>query len=366
MRLLERLGGLLPAGIALGRSNREHVKQPARMCKADGLSALQHQEKPMKAIRVEEFGNPEVMRLQEMPHLNPAAGEVVVRMRAVGINPVDTYIRSGQYARLPVLPYTPGTDGAGMVEAVGEGVSKVKVNDRVYVAGSLSGTYAEQALCGESQVHPLPDRLSLQQGAALGVPYGVAYRALFQKARAQAGETVLVHGATGGVGIASVQLAVAAGMTVIGTGGTQEGRDLVRDQGAQHVLDHRSAGYLDEIMQLTNGAGVNVIVEVLANVNLGKDLQLLSQQGRVVVIGSRGTVTIDPRDAMRREAAILGVLLFSATPEELAEIHAGLGRGLAEGKLTPVIGREFPLSDAPEAHRAVMQSSAYGKIVLVP
>jgi len=203
-------------------------------------------------------------------------------------------------------------------------------------------------------------------GGRSGGAYGVAYRALFQKAQAQVGETILVHGATGGVGIATVQLAVAAGMTVIGTGGTEQGRDLVRAQGAHHVLDHRSPSYLDGIMELTKGAGVNVIVELLANINLGKDLQLLSQRGRVVVIGSRGTVTIDPRDAMRREASILAVLLFNATPAELADIYSGLGHGLADGTLTPVIGRELPLSDAPEAHRAVMQSSAYGKIVLVP
>jgi len=305
------------------------------------------------------------MRLEEASDPNPGPGQVVVRITAAGINPVDTYIRSGQYARLPSLPYTPGLDGAGVVAIVGEGVERVKAGDRVYVSRSGSGTYAEQALCGESQVHVLPERLSFQQGAAIGVPYGVAYRALFQRAQVKAGETVLVHGATGGVGIASVQLAVAAGTTVMGTGGTEQGRELVRAQGAHHVLDHRSHTYLDEIMQLTDGNGVDVIVEMLANANLGNDLKMIAQRGRVVVIGSRGTVTIDPRDAMSREAAILGVVVFNATAEELIEIHTALGAGFEDGTLTPVIGRELVLSQAADGHRAVLESGAYGKIVLM-
>lgn len=319
----------------------------------------------MKAIRVREFGEPEVMRLEETSDLSPDSGQVLVRITAAGVNPVDAYIRTGQYGLVPPLPYTPGVDGAGTVAIVGEGVAKVKAGDRVYVAGSISGTYAEQAVCGELQVHPLPERLSFQQGAAIGIPYGIAYRALFNRAEGKAGETLLVHGATGGVGIASVQLALAAGMTVIGTGGTEPGRELVRAQGAHHVLDHRTDTYLNDIMELTDGKGVNVILEMLANVNLGNDLKLLGQEGRVVVIGSRGTVMIDPRDAMRRDASILGVVLFNASSEELAAIHKALAVGFEDGTLTPVIGREMALSQAAEAHNAVMESGAYGKIVLM-
>jgi len=320
----------------------------------------------MRAIRVHEFGEPDVMQVEERPTLLPAPGQVVVRVMAAGVNPVDTYIRSGQYAQLPLLPYTPGMDGAGVVEAVGEGVRKFRPGERVYVAGSISGTFAEQALCTESQVHRLPERLSFQQGAAVGIPYGVAYRALFHRAQAKPGETVLVHGATGGVGIAATQLARAGGLTVFGTGGTDRGCELARSQGADHVLDHSSDNYLQQIWELTDARGVDVIVEVLANVNLANDLKLLGQKGRVVVIGCRGTVEIDPRDTMRRDASILGVLIFNASEADLASIHAALGAGFENGTLTPVIGKELPLSDAPEAHRAVLRSGAYGKIVVIP
>ncbi len=319
----------------------------------------------MKAIRVHAFGGPETMRLEEVPDPKPGRDEVVVRVHAAGVNPVDTYIRSGMYARKPPLPYTPGVDGAGTVAAAGEGVARFQPGDRVYTAGAISGTYAELALCRESQVHPLPSKVSFAQGAALGVPYGTAYRALFQRARALPAETVLVHGASGGVGIAAVQLARAAGMTVIATAGTDKGRALVEREGAHHVLDHSAAGYLDRLMALTGGRGADVILEMLANVNLGKDLTVLALGGRVVVIGSRGTVEINPRDTMSRDADIRGMTLFNTPERELAAIHAALHAGLENGTLRPVIGQEMPLAEAPGAHQQVMAPGAYGKIVLV-
>src|SRR5437870_2265042 len=324
----------------------------------------------MKAIRIHAFGDPEVMQLEEVPDPQPGPGQVVVRIHAVGVNPVETYIRSGIYPK-PPTPYTPGADGAGVVEAIGEGVTRVTVGDRVYTAGSVSGTYAEQTLCKESQVHPLPERASFAQGAAVNVPYATAYRALFQRAQASPGEVVFVHGASGGVGIAAVQLARAAGMTVIGTAGTEQGRRLVAEQGAQHVLDHRSAGYLQQVPALTNGRGADVILEMLANVNLGKDLDVVAPGGRVVVIGNRGTnnqgtVEINPRATMNRDAAILGMSLVNVSAPDLARIHAALVAGLENSTLQPVIGQEFPLADAPKAHHAVIEVSAYGKIVLIP
>lgn len=318
----------------------------------------------MKAIRVRQFGPPNVMQWEEVPDPQAGPGQVVVRIHAAGVNPVDTYIRSGAYARKPSLPYTPGSDAAGTVEAVGEGVSRVRVGDRVYTAGTLSGAYAERALCEEGQVHPLPERVSFAQGAAVNVPYATAYRALFGRARARPGETILVHGATGGVGIAAVEIARAHGLTIIGTGGSERGRQLVKDKGAHHVFDHHDAGYLDQLRAITGGRGVDVILEMLANVNLGNDLTLLAPQGRVVVIGSRGRVEIDPRETMGRDAAILGMLLGNGSPEEIAGIHAALVAGLENGTLDPVVGQELRLADAPRAHEAVMAGDAYGKIVL--
>ncbi len=320
----------------------------------------------MKAIRIHKFGEPEVMQLEELGDPQPGPGQVVVRVHAAGVNPVDTYIRAGLYPIKLPLPYTPGTDAAGVVEAVGDGVSLIKVGDRVYTAGTVSGAYAEKTLCSESQMYPLPQRISFQQGAAINIPYSAAYRALFQRARAIPSETVLVHGASGGVGIAAVQFARAHGMIIIGTAGTEEGRHLVAEQGAHHVLDHRAANHLDEALALTDGRGIDVILEMLANVNLGKDLSVLATGGRVVVIGSRGTVEIDPRDTMSREANILGMTLWNASEREMASTHAAIGAGLENGTLNPIVGREMPLADAARAHHAIIESEARGKIVLIP
>ena len=320
----------------------------------------------MKAIRVHEFGGPEVMRLEEVPDPKPGQGQLLVRVKATGVNPVDTYIRSGAYAAKPQLPYTPGADAAGVVEAVGAGVTGIAAGDRVYTVQTLSGAYAELALCDRNQVKPLPANVSFAQGAGISVPYGTAYRALFQRAHATPGEIVLVHGASGGVGTAGVQLARASGMTVIGTAGTDKGRQLVKEQGAHHVLDHSAAGYLDQVVRLSGGRGVDVVLEMLSNVNLDKDLTVLAKFGRIVVIGCRGTVEINPRAAMGKDAAILGMILFNATAVEMESIHAGLFAGLANGTLRPVVGKELSLKEAPKAHVDVMAPGAHGKIVLVP
>jgi NADPH2:quinone reductase len=322
----------------------------------------------MNAIVVREFGPPEVLKLEDVPDPAAGRGQVLVRVKAVGVNPVEVYIRSGTYARKPALPYTPGTDIGGVVEEVGPEVTRYKKGDRVYTHGTAAGSggYAELAVCDESQVHPLPQRLSFAQGAAMGVPYGTAWRALFLRAQARPGETVLIHGASGGVGIAAVQIARAAGMRVIGTAGTDKGVALVRDQGAHDVLNHRNPDYLGQIMPLTGGRGVDVVVEMLANVNLDRDLDVIALRGRVMIVGTRGRVEIDPRKINSKDGTVLGMTMFNATPDDLRIVHAALVAGLENGTLNPVIGKEFPLSQAVQAQNAVMETGAFGKIVLVP
>jgi NADPH2:quinone reductase len=324
----------------------------------------------MKSIRVHEFGGPQVLKLEEVPEPKAGPGQVVVRVKAVGVNPVDVTIRSGAYSKVVTPPYTPGSDGAGLVEAAGDGVTHVKPGDRVFITGttspSFTGAYAELALCRAAQVHPLPEALSFPQGAAIYIPYGTAYRSLIQRARGQAGETVLVHGASGGVGIAATQIARAHGFRVIGTGGTDKGRELVLREGAHHVLDHKAPGYLEKLMALTDGRGVDIILEMASHHNLGKDLTVLAKYGRIVVIGCRGPVEINPREAMMRDAAILGMHLGNPSEADAAAIWAGLGAGFANGTLKPVVGQELPLKDAAKAQQAVMEQSAYGKVVLIP
>lgn len=318
----------------------------------------------MKAIRVHEFGSPEVLAFEEENAPTPGPGQVLVRIMAAGVNPVETYIRSGTYRIKPALPYTPGSDAGGVVEAVGEGVAHTRPGDRVFTSGSITGTYAELALCTPEQIHPLPETVSFMQAAALGVPYATAHRALFGRAKAVAGETVLVHGASGGVGIAAVQLAVAAGLTVVGTAGTDRGLELVRRQGAHYALNHNEPDYLEEILSINCARGVDIVLEMLANANLNKDLGIIAKTGRIVVIGSRGKVEIDPRQAMARDGDILGMSLINTPREELALIYESLAEMLARSDIAPVVGREFPLADAAAAHEAVLQPGAHGKIVL--
>jgi NADPH2:quinone reductase len=320
----------------------------------------------MRAIRVGAFGGPEELKLEEIPTPIPAAGQVLVHVRAAGVNPYDTYMRAGTYAVKPPLPYTPGSDAAGVVESVGPGVTKVKPGDRVYTAKTISGAYAEYALALEEQVELLPEEVSFAQGAGVWVPYGTAYHALVQTAQARAGETLLVHGASGGVGTAAVQLARAIGLTVYGTAGTEKGLELVKREGAQHVFNHTKAGYEEEILKSTGGRGVDIIVEMLANVNLPKDLKLLAMNGRVIVIGNRGETTINPRDLMLRRGSIRAFSLWAVTPEETKAILAGISAGLSNGTLNPVVGKEIPLAEAARAHKEILEPGAAGKIVLIP
>jgi NADPH2:quinone reductase len=320
----------------------------------------------MKAIRVYAFGGPEVLKIEEVPAPKPAAGQVLVRVHAAGVNPYEAYMRAGSYPPLPPLPYTPGSDGAGIIESVGKNVTRVKPGDRVYIAKNISGTYAQFALALEEQVHPLPGALSFAQGAAVWVPCGTACHALLHSAKARPGETVLIHGASGGVGSAGVQLARALGLTVFGTAGTQKGRDLAGRAGASLTFDHKDPGHMEKILEATGGRGVDVILEMLANVNLAADTRLLAENGRVIVIGSRGEATINPRELMGRRASIRAFTLWGVTPAEEKEIHAVLGAGLVNGSLRPIIGKEYPLVDAPLAHKEILEQSAAGKLVLLP
>lgn len=320
----------------------------------------------MKAIVIHEYGEPEVMKLKEVPMPELSGTQVFVRIEAAGVNPVDTYLRTGIHAHAPKLPYTPGKDGAGTVEAAGDGATKFKAGDRVYTAGCISGTYAEFALCDESHIGRLPDNVSFEQGAGIWTPYATSYRALFQKAKAKSGETVLIHGASGGVGTAAVQWAKNAGLKVIGTASSDDGKKLVKEQGVDALFDHSDEDHLSEIREFTDGRGVDIIIEMAAHENLERDFEALAMFGRIVVVGNRGSLQFTPRQAMTKDATIYGMSLFNAPKDELDEIHKAVFAGLSKGFLSPPVSRTFPLADAPLAHHAVIEQKANGKIVLVP
>ena len=320
----------------------------------------------MKAIRVSEYGGPAVLKLEEVPTPAAGPGQVLVRNRAVGVNPVDTYLRSNTDNRGPKLPYTPGSDAAGLVEAVGPGVTAVKAGDRVYVGGTATGAYAELSVCPRRRRPPPARQCQLRSGRGrersvrhrLPRPFPSSPRGGGRdRARARR-QRRRRHRA--------VQLARARGLTVIGTAGTERGRRSSLEQGAHHALDHTAPGYLDELLRLTGGRGPDIILEMLANVNLQKDLGVIALRGRIVVIGNRGTVEINARLAMNKNAAILGMALFHATPAQLVGIHDALGEGLRNGTLRPVIGHELPLAQAARAHEVVMEPGHAGKVVLIP
>jgi NADPH2:quinone reductase len=320
----------------------------------------------MKAIQAQHYGGPEVLKLIEIETPQPGPGQILVKLKAAGINPVDTYILTGTYARKPNLPYTPGMDGAGTVDSVGPNVTGYQPGDRVYIEDAITGTYSEFCLVDKNHVHPLPASLSFSQGAAIGVPYATAHLGLVEKAAAQKGETLLIHGGSGGVGVAAIQLAKVLGLKVIATAGTEEGLRLVQQLGADLALNHHHPDYLSEVTRFTAGKGVDIILEMAAHLNLGKDLPLLSFKGRVIVIGSRGPVEINPRDIMGRHGSIIGLSYLKVTSEENTKIHQDLGRHLKAGTLNPFVGKEIPLRDAAQAHRDIMTPGAKGKIVLIP
>ncbi|GBM88588.1 Quinone oxidoreductase [Araneus ventricosus] len=322
----------------------------------------------MKAIRVEKFGSEKVLELKSVDIPSASESTVVVKVVAAGVNPVDTYIRAGLFSYGPELPYTPGKDGAGIVHEVGEGVTKFKVGQRVFICNvSLPkyGTYAEYAVVKDDDVFPLHDNLTFEQGAALGTPYFTAHRALIIKTKCSAGETLLIHGASGAVGLAAVQIAKHLGLTVIGTAGTEEGMSLVKNTGADLVVNHKERNYLEKIQEYTENSGVNVILEMLANVNLDKDLDILANRGRLAIVGSRGSVRIDPRKMMMPEHEIYGVGLLNSSKEEWKQSAEFILKGNEEGWVKPVIDRTYPLEKACDAHRDIIHSSgAKGKLIL--
>lgn len=318
----------------------------------------------MRAVRVEACGEPEVMEVRDVPVPDPGPDQVRVRLAAAGVNPVDTYIRLGKQGYAPTVPYTPGIDGSGTIDAVGPGVPRERIGERVWLAGGSTGTYAECAVVEADRALPLPEGVDFKAGACLYIPYGTAFRALVHKGRGREGESLLVHGASGAVGIAALQWARRLGLAAWGTAGSPEGRKLVEAQGVRGCLDHHDPEHLEELREASGGRGIDLIAEMLADVNLGNDLAVLAPAGRVAVIGSRGDVTITPRNLMTTERWITGVRLMDATPDEFAEMTRAVNAGLRDGDLSPPVQATYSLDNAPRAHREVIEGPHAGNIVL--
>lgn len=322
----------------------------------------------MKAIVVNQYGVEDSMQLKDIPEPVPGPGEVLVAMKNAGVNPNETYVLTGTYAfYTPELPFTLGFDGAGVIDAVGENVTQFKPGDRVYIAGFMakynSGTYAEKVRVSVDAVQKLPDNVDFAQGAALGIPATAAYRAIYLRGNVKPGETVLIHGASGGVGLLAIQMAKACGATVIGTASSEEGKALILEQGADHAMSHLTADNSSELKDYTDQKGPDVIIEFLANKNLAIDMEVIAKYGRIVVIGNRGTIEINPRLLMAKDSDIRGLGIPNYTADEYRQSFVKINELLASGKLSPVVGHHFTLAEAKAAHKMIMDQKTKGKLV---
>ncbi|CBY14697.1 unnamed protein product [Oikopleura dioica] len=327
----------------------------------------------MRAVVVDKFGDESVLNVKEIAAPKPGPSQILVSVKAAGINPVDTYIRSGNYipSRLPKLPYTPGGDVCGVIEAVGENVgSEFKVGDKVYsLLITASGAYAEKATVEETFTVKLHQGLSFEEGSALGIPYFTAFRALRTIGQAVKGEKVLVHGASGGVGqeIACIQIGKHLGLEVIGTAGSENGAALVEAQGVT-CYRHDDPDYLQKMK--TAEGGFDLIVEMLANKNLENDLTMLNVgSGRIMIVGCRGEITINPRLLMGPETQIRGIGLtafwdFNKKDEAMLETIKCLDEMASKNLVKPILGKSYSLDEAKTAHAEIINNSygsSYGK-----
>lgn len=324
----------------------------------------------MKAIQINEFGGPEVLKTVEIDEPYPNEDEVKVKVFVTGLNPSEAYTITGTYGyNVPNLPYVPGYDATGVIEEVGSSVNHFKKGDRVFLsafsAERNTGTYAEKVVTDAKNVFRLPDNISFKEGAALGIPVFTAYKAIFLKANVRAGETVLVHGASGSVGSMAVQMAKAIGATVIGTSSTEEGRQTILDLGADHAMDHISEDNKEEVLNITNEQGPDVIIEMLANANLETDMQVIVKYGRIIIVGSRDTIEVNPRNLMTSEAIVTGMTFTYPTQKEMKEMQYGVNALLEIGAIRSLIGNEFTLDEPVEAHKSLMESSGNGRTIFV-
>ncbi len=318
----------------------------------------------MRAIVQVGTGGPEVLQLREVPKPEIQPGHLLVRVTAIGVNYVDTIIRRGWYPTPPREPYIPGIEIAGVVEAVGEGVTGWQVGQRV-MAGGVYGAYAEYCLVPANLAIPVPDNLNDTEAAAVPVNWITAYLALVTTGKVQAGERVLIHAAAGGVGTAAVQMAKLLGAIVFATAGSDEKVQLVRSLGADVVINYEREDFEAVVHEKTNGQGVHLVLECVGGEVFTKSIRCLAHRGRLVLYGqASGKESIfSVRDLYRRGADILSLRRDDASTREAIDKILGW---LQEGKVKPIVGEVHPLADAGLAQHRLETRQTKGKVVLVP
>jgi NADPH:quinone reductase-like Zn-dependent oxidoreductase len=343
----------------------------------------------MRAVVLTGTGGPEVLQVQERPDPAVGPGQVRIAVRAAGINFADTMARVGLYPDAPKPPCVLGYEVAGEVETVGEGVDDFEVGDRV-IAGTRFGGHVELISVDAAQVLPLPDRLSFEQGAAFPVNYGTAYAALVLMGGIREGDRVLIHAAAGGVGISATQIARNIGAEIFGTASPAK-HEAIRAQGVAHPIDYRNQDFEAETMQITNGEGVDVIIDALGPTSFRKDYRLLRSGGRLVMYGLSESTSAGSRDLpatlksllkmplatmpwwksltmMNENKGVFGLNMLSWWDREgnLDRLTEPLVADLEAGRLEPVVAEAFPFDRAGEAHEYIAQRRNVGKVVLFP
>ncbi len=343
----------------------------------------------MRAVVLTGTGGPEVLKVQERPDPAVGPGEIRIAVRAAGINFADTMARVGLYPDAPKTPCVLGYEVAGEVESVGEGVSEHKLGDRV-IAGTRFGGHAELVTVPADQALSLPERLSFEQGAAFPVNYGTAYAALVLMGGMREGDRVLIHAAGGGVGISAAQLARNAGAEVFGTASPGK-HDAIRAHGVQHAIDYRSQDFEAEVMRITGGEGVDLVIDALGPTSFRKDYRLLRSGGRLVMYGLSESTSAGARDLpatlrsllkmplatmpwwkslsmMNENKGVFGLNMLSWWDREgnLDRLTTPLLTDLEAGRIEPVVAESFAFDRAGEAHEFIAQRRNVGKVVLFP
>ena len=322
----------------------------------------------MKAIRIHEYGGPEVMRLEDLPTPDAGPGQILVRVEAAGVNYVDTYQRSGQY-KVP-LPATLGSEGAGEVEAVGPGVTGIQSGTRVAWAG-VPGAYATHAVVPADKAVPVPDGIDVRQAAAVMLQGMTAHYLARSTYPLKAGDTCLVHAGAGGVGLLLTQMAKAAGARVFTTVSTEEKARLSREAGADEAILYTREDFAEEVRRLTGGRGLDVVYDSVGRDTFDKSLDSLLPRGMLVLFGqSSGAVPpLDPQLLSARGSLFLTrptLAHYTLTREELVARAGDCFSWMKSGKLKVRIGAEFPLAEAPRAHEELQSRRTTGKVLLIP
>ena len=323
----------------------------------------------MRAVEISIPGPPEGLRLVERPDPVPGAGEVLIRVKAAGVNRPDVLQRSGKYPPPPGASDLPGLEVSGTVEGVGDGVTQWRAGDRV-CALLAGGGYAELCVAPAVQCLPVPAAMDFVNAAAVPETFFTVWTNVFDRGRLKAGETALFHGGSSGIGTTAIQLAVARGARVFATAGSDEKRRACEQLGAERGINYKTEDFVAVIKDATTGRGVDLILDIVGGDYIARDLVALAVEGRLVVIGFMGgdTATLDFRRILGRRLTITGSTLRPRSPAEKGEIAAALRKEvwplLEKGSVKPVVYRTFPLADAAAAHRLMESSQHVGKIVL--